>query len=55
MDKLQVSVGHGGGSSGPGAGLQSGTSVFSLGFGMIQVAIGTDTLTNFIRGLYTRD
>lgn len=49
-DEIRQSVGHGGGSSGPGAGLQSGTSVFSLGFGMIQVAIGI-TVGLFISAL----
>ncbi|KAJ6138712.1 hypothetical protein N7471_005198 [Penicillium samsonianum] len=40
-DEARKNVGsHGGASSAPGAGLQSGNSVFSLGFGMIQVAIG---------------
>jgi uncharacterized membrane protein YjjP (DUF1212 family) len=41
---------HGSASSSPGAGLQSSSSVFSLGFGMIQVAIGI-TIGLFISAL----
>ena len=40
-DQIRSNVSHSGsGSSNPGAGLSSQTSVFNLGFGMIQVAIG---------------
>ncbi|CAI7601431.1 unnamed protein product [Penicillium bialowiezense] len=41
---------HGSASSTPGAGLQSSSSIFSLGFGMIQVAIGI-TIGLFISAL----
>ncbi|KAF3402096.1 Pheromone-regulated membrane protein 10 [Penicillium rolfsii] len=41
---------HGSASSAPGAGLESSSSVFSLGFGMIQVAIGI-TIGLFIAAL----
>ncbi|CAG8942988.1 unnamed protein product [Penicillium salamii] len=41
---------HGSASSSPGAGLQSSSSIFSLGFGMIQVAIGI-TIGLFISAL----
>lgn len=50
-DEIRQSVGsHAAPSSAPGAGLQSGNSVFSLGFGMIQVAIGI-TIGLFISAL----
>ncbi|KAJ5209232.1 hypothetical protein N7449_003611 [Penicillium cf. viridicatum] len=50
-DEIRQNVGsHGSASSAPGAGLQSGNSVFSLGFGMIQVAIGI-TIGLFISAL----
>ncbi|KAI3140498.1 hypothetical protein CBS147326_2199 [Penicillium roqueforti] len=49
-DEIRQSVGaHGSSSSAPGAGLQS-NSIFSLGFGMIQVAIGI-TIGLFISAL----
>ncbi|KGO42294.1 protein of unknown function DUF1212 [Penicillium expansum] len=50
-DEIRQNVGsHGSASSAPGAGLQSGNSIFSLGFGMIQVAIGI-TIGLFISAL----
>ncbi|KAJ5163847.1 uncharacterized protein N7500_005677 [Penicillium coprophilum] len=51
-DEIRNNVGsHSpGAGSGPGAGLSSGNSVFSLGFGMIQVAIGI-TIGLFISAL----
>jgi uncharacterized membrane protein YjjP (DUF1212 family) len=50
-DQIRQNVtSHGSASSAPGAGLQSSSSVFSLGFGMIQVAIGI-TIGLFIAAL----
>ncbi|KAJ5330102.1 hypothetical protein N7452_010492 [Penicillium brevicompactum] len=50
-DEIRQNVSsHGSASSTPGAGLQSSSSVFSLGFGMIQVAIGI-TIGLFISAL----
>ncbi|OGE55881.1 hypothetical protein PENARI_c003G08978 [Penicillium arizonense] len=50
-DEIRKNVSqHGGASSTPGAGLSSSSSVFSLGFGMIQVAIGI-TIGLFISAL----
>ncbi|KAJ5467998.1 hypothetical protein N7475_005750 [Penicillium sp. IBT 31633x] len=50
-DEIRQNVSsHGAASSAPGAGLQSSNSVFSLGFGMIQVAIGI-TIGLFISAL----
>ncbi|KAK5807672.1 hypothetical protein VI817_001930 [Penicillium citrinum] len=50
-DEIRQNVSsHGSASSAPGAGLASGSSVFSLGFGMIQVAIGI-TIGLFIAAL----
>lgn len=50
-DEIRQNVSsHGAASSAPGAGLSSGNSVFSLGFGMIQVAIGI-TIGLFIAAL----
>jgi uncharacterized membrane protein YjjP (DUF1212 family) len=50
-DEIRQNVAsHGGASGTPGAGLQSSSSLFSLGFGMIQVAIGI-TIGLFISAL----
>ncbi|KAJ5852625.1 uncharacterized protein N7529_012010 [Penicillium soppii] len=50
-DEIRQNVSaHGSASNSPGAGLQSSSSVFSLGFGMIQVAIGI-TIGLFISAL----
>ncbi|KAG0159628.1 hypothetical protein PDIDSM_7150 [Penicillium digitatum] len=50
-DEIRQNVGsHGAASSAPGAGLQSNNSLFSLGFGMVQVAIGI-TIGLFISAL----
>ncbi|KAJ5579522.1 uncharacterized protein N7459_005507 [Penicillium hispanicum] len=50
-DQIRQNVSsHGSGSSAPGAGLASNNSAFSLGFGMIQVAIGI-TIGLFIAAL----